>query len=274
MPKDACVPRLILCADDFGLSRAVSETIAALLHDGRLNATSCMTLMSGWAGDAPLLRDLPPHVAVGLHLTLTGERPLTAMPGLAPRGLLPEIDPLCRMAARGQVPLDEVAAEVAAQFDAFAAAMGRAPDFVDGHQHSHALPGIRPIVLAETARRAPGAWVRNCVDRPLAMLTRPFAGKAIGSAWHCRGLARDAAALGLRCNDGFAGHYDFAADWGRLLPRFLRAPGRTLHLVMCHPGSGQRPGDAIAAARPREAAVLRDTAIADMAVAAGLSFPQ
>ena len=231
-----------------------------------------MTLMSGWPVDSALLRDLPAHVEIGLHLTLTGERPLTAMPRLAPEGVLPEIDPLARAAGQGRVPLDEVAAEISAQFDAFASAMGRPPAFVDGHQHSHALPGVREIVLAETARRAPGAWVRNCVDRPLAMLSRPFAGKAIGSAYHSRGLRAAAAAHGLTCNDSFAGHYDFASDYRALFPRFLRNPGKT-HLVMCHPGAGTRDGDAIAAARPLEAQALRDWSIRDMAATAGLSFP-
>ncbi|MEH3124221.1 MAG: ChbG/HpnK family deacetylase [Sphingomonas phyllosphaerae] len=263
---------LILCADDFAFSREVSETIAGLGRAGRLNATSCMTLMPGWAEDAALLRDLPDHFSVGLHLTLTQEKPITAMPAYAPGGVMPEIDPLTRHAGRRALPLDEIAAEVAAQFDAFFAATGRAPAFVDGHQHSHALSGIRDIVLSETARRAPNAWVRDCVDSVGAMLSRPFVGKAIGSAYHSRGLRAAAARYRLRCNDSFAGHYDFASDYHHLLPRFLRKPGN-MHLVMCHPGAGKRPGDAIADARVREADVLRSRSIVDMAAAEGLAFP-
>ena len=266
------MPRLILCSDDFAWSREVSETIAELAGAGKLNAVSCMAVMPGWATDSRLLAGLPGHVEIGLHLTLTGEKPLTPMPRLAPDGVLPDIDPLARMAARGQLSLDEVAAEVSAQFDAFIAATGRPPAFVDGHQHSHALPGIREIVLAQTAARAPQAWVRDCTDRLGAMLARPFFGKAIGSAWHSRGLRKAAAAAGLTTNDSFAGHYDFASDYADLLPRFLRRPGTT-HLVMCHPGAGARPGDAIAAARPREADVLRNRSITDMAGAKGLAFP-
>ena len=264
--------RLILCADDFAFSRGVSETIAALARDGKLNATSCMAIMPGWPVDSQLLTALPEHVQIGLHLTLTGERPLTVMPTLAPAGELPTINALGRLAAGGRAPLAEIAAEVAAQFDAFVAAVGRPPDFVDGHQHAHALPGIRDIVLTLTAERAPDAWIRNCRDSLWAMLARPFVGKAIGSAWHSRGLSAAAAAHGLSVNDSFGGHYDFARDYASLLPRFLRRPGK-LHVVMCHPGAGMRPGDDIAAARPREADVLRKSAIADMAAAEGLAFP-
>lgn len=231
-----------------------------------------MAVMPGWAEDSALLADLPDHVEVGLHLTLTGERPLTAMPRLAPDGELPAINPLGRQAGRGYLPLGEIAAEVAAQFDAFIAARGRPPAFVDGHQHSHALPGIREIVLDQTARRAPGAWVRDCHDGLWAMWRRPFFGKAIASAWHCRGLRADAAARGIPTNDSFAGHYDFAGDYRTLFPRFLKNPGET-HLVMCHPGAGERAGDAIAGGRRREAEALRNWSIADMAAAEGLAFP-
>jgi chitin disaccharide deacetylase len=266
------LPRLILCSDDFAFSRPVSETIAALAGEGKLNAISCMAVMPGWAADSALLRHLPDRVEIGLHLTLTGERPLTAMPDTAPDGRLPEIATLRTRARQRALSLGEIAAEVAAQFDAFAAAMGRPPAFVDGHQHAHALPGIRAIVLGETRRRAPSAWVRSCEDRLVAMLARPFAGKAIGSAYHARGLRRAAAAHGLSCNTSFGGHYDYAADFTVLLPRFLRRPGAR-HLVMCHPGAGARAGDAIAAARPMEAKALRSASIVDMARAAGLSFP-
>lgn len=264
--------RLILCSDDFAYSRAISETIAELAGAGKINAISCMAAMPGWAEDAALLYPLPLDIQVGLHLTLTDETPLTAMPSHAPRGKMPGIDALARLAARHRVALAEIEAEVRAQFDAFIDGLGRPPAFVDGHQHAHALPDIREIVLAETARRAPEAWVRDCTDRLSAMMARPFAGKAVGSAWHSRGLRRAAEAHGLRCNDSFAGHYDFASDYRELFPQFLREPGE-MHLVMCHPGAGARPEDAIAAARVREAEVLRDWRIDDMAAAAGLAFP-
>ncbi|MFD1788327.1 ChbG/HpnK family deacetylase [Sphingomonas floccifaciens] len=262
--------RLILCSDDFAFSPAVSQTIADLARAGKLNAIGCMAGMPNWPTDSALLADLPPYVEIGLHLTLTEERPLTAMPMLAPDGILPGIGDLRRRI--GHLPLDEIAAEVTAQFDAFMTVMGRPPAFVDGHQHSHALPGIRDIVLAETARRAPHAWLRNPADRLRAMLARPFRGKAIGSALHARGFARAAAAKGLATNDGFAGHYDFTSDYAALFPQFLRRPGKQ-HLVMCHPGDGLRENDAIGSARPDEAKALRALDITYIAAQEGLAFP-
>ena len=64
--------RLILCADDFAYSRAVSETIVELAVAGKINAISCMTGMPGWHRDSLLLQTVPSHVQIGLHLTLTG----------------------------------------------------------------------------------------------------------------------------------------------------------------------------------------------------------
>ncbi len=264
--------RLILCADDFAFSTDTSHVIAELATDRRLNATGCMAVLRNWTADARLLDGAPDTLAVGLHLVLTLEAPVTAAPTLAPAGALPPIDDLQRAAARGTLPLAEIAAEIAAQFDRFESARGKAPDFVDGHQHAHALKGVREIVLDEITRRAPRAWVRTCTDSPVGLLARPFRGKALASAAHSLGLRRAAAARGIVCNDGFAGHYDFARDYDAIFPTFLHRPGRR-HLVMCHPGTATRAGDAIAAARVREATALRRLPIAAIAAAHGLTFP-
>lgn len=263
--------RLVICADDFGLTRAISQSIAALARRGKLNAISCMSVSSGWADDARLLRTLPADIQIGLHLTLTEEVPLTAMPILAWNGSLPGCNELGRRALLRRLPLGEIREEIAAQFDRFIDVFGRPPDFVDGHQHVHVLRGIREIILAETARRAPEAWIRNCVDKPGAMLARRFPLKALANAVQSKGVRRAAEGLGLRCNDGFAGLYDFSGDYEALFPKFLDRPG-AFHLVICHPGGGSRPSDSIAQARRLEAAALRRLPIHEMAAARGLRF--
>lgn len=263
--------KLVVCADDFGLTQSISQSIVTLARRGKLNAISCMSVCPGWERDASLLRDLPAHVQIGLHLTLTEEEPLTAMPVLAWNGVMPGCNELGRRAMLRRLPLGEVRAEIAAQFDRFVDVFGRAPDFVDGHQHVHVLKGIRELILAETARRAPGAWVRNCVDKPAAMMARSFPFKAMANALQSRGVRRAVANHGLRCNDSFAGLYDFAGDYEALFPSFLDKPG-AFHLVICHPGSGYRPADTIAEARRQEAAALRRMPVHEMAAARGLNF--
>ncbi len=265
---------LTLCADDFALSPAISEAIAGLAWRGCINAVSCMTNQPGWPADARLLDGVESvccgalgPVQVGLHLALAGERPLGPVGGTLPDGRLPGADRLLVLALTGRLDLAGIAAEIERQFAAFRAARGKAPDFVDAHQHVHLYPGIRRLVIEATLRHAPQAWVRVPGDRLTAMLARPFAGKAIGSALHAAGFRRQLRRAGLRSNDSFAGHYDFAGNFSRHLDAFLRH-GAANHLVMCHPGSGTAADDPIARAREEEDTILAAMPLADRVQAA------
>src|SRR5262249_23244647 len=127
-------------------------------------------------------------------------------------------------------------AEIKGQMEAFAAAFGRPPDFVDGHQHVHLLPQIGDALLHVMKETAPQAWVRQCGR------ARPFAARLADrkalllDAFSYR-FRRTAAALGVHTNPAFAGAYEFhdAADFAFLFPRFLDGlPDGGV--VMCHPG--------------------------------------
>ena len=71
--------RFILCADDFAMSRGISDGILALAEAGRLSATSAMVNQPRWAEDAPRAVALRDRFALGLHLNLTFGAPLGAM---------------------------------------------------------------------------------------------------------------------------------------------------------------------------------------------------
>jgi len=233
--------RIWLCADDYGISPAVNAAIRELLQRGRLNATSVMVVAPSWSrSQASLLSGLrgAGHLrAVGLHLTLTGSfRPLTA-----------SFKPLCGSVFR---PLTDMvflslirrldrralAAEIAAQLAAFSAAFGRAPDFVDGHQHVHLLPQIRDEVVAAIKAAAPNAWLRQCGSvRPV--LDRLTDRKGLLLSWFSRALRRKAKSQSVAVNPAFAGTYALRpdSDFARLFPHFLdRLPDGGL--IMCHPG--------------------------------------
>ena len=71
--------------------------------------------------------------------------------------------------------------ELRRQWDAFIESRGRPPDFLDGHQHIHLLPGVRQVVLrlAECAL-AERPYLRLCWDPPRQVLLRGIAvGKAL-----------------------------------------------------------------------------------------------
>lgn len=266
--------RLVLCADDFGRSPAINEAILRLASSGVLTAVTAMVGEPHVREAAPALLNVE-GCEIGLHLTLTDALAPDADAALAPGGILPHCDRLAAMTLAGNAPLAAIGREIDRQFAAFADIFGRPPAFVDGHQHVHVLPGIRQLVLEATKRHSPGAWVRSCEDRVTNMLARGGdRGRALRSAWLSRGVRRDAAACGLRTNDGFAGLYDLRSN--RLFaPRFDRFLGRGLgpnHLVICHPATTRDAGDPIAAARVSEYRFLASQPIAQLARRRGLEL--
>jgi predicted glycoside hydrolase/deacetylase ChbG (UPF0249 family) len=230
----------VLCADDFAMTEGVSRSILALLEDGRLSATGAMTNRPHWPR---LARELAAHAGLadlGLHLNLTCAAPLGAMPALAHGGELPRLGDLTRAAVSSARARLEIAHEIDRQLDAFEDALGRAPDFVDGHQHVHVLPGIRGALLAAVARRYPAGsvYLRDPSDAAVAIRARGVAvGKALVIAGLGLGMRRAAARRGIPVNRGFSGvsPFDPARDFAADLARFLVRPGQA-HLVMCHPG--------------------------------------
>jgi len=227
--------RIWLIADDYGISPAVNAAIRDLAARGRLSGTSVMMPAPSLdRAQAQALAAAAPQVAIGLHVTLTAPfRPLAG-------DFAPTRDgaflPLAAVMARGflgRLDRQKLAAEIAAQFAAFAAAFGRPPDFVDGHQHVQLAPVVRDALLAVTKQMAPHAWVRQC-GSVASSLSDP---KGLVLDWLSGRFRARADALGIRTNPAFAGTYTFdpGAQIAALFPRFLDGlPDGGV--VMCHPG--------------------------------------
>jgi predicted glycoside hydrolase/deacetylase ChbG (UPF0249 family) len=128
------------------------------------------------------------------------------------------------------------AAEVKVQLAAFAGMFGRAPDFVDGHQHAQLYPQVRDAFLSTVKDVAPAAWVRQA-GRNASLARRLVAPKALFLDVLSAQFRRRAARAGIAFNPGFAGAYDFyrQTDFGGLMRQFL--DGLPEHgVLMCHPG--------------------------------------
>src|SRR2546421_8011852 len=212
--NDAPPRRIWLCADDYGLAEGLNRAIRDLISRGRLNATSVMVVGSavGRAEVAALQEVVAnsPRCAIGLHATLTAPfRPLTMhfrplngglflpFPAMLRSGLLRRLHP-------GLIE-DELLAQPAAFHDLF----GRAPDFVDGHQHAQLFPQVRDAFLRAVKEAAPGAWVRQGGrNQPLAQ--RLGAPKALVLDVLSAQFRKRAAAANIPFNPGFAGAYDFS----------------------------------------------------------------
>ena len=241
----------ILCADDYGLAPGVNEAILALCARGRLSAVSALVTGPAWREGAAPLRAVGAGIEVGLHLSFTEFSPLTGASSLAPAGRARWQAGVMAAALMRVLDPGDVAREIERQIEAFAEAMGRLPDFVDGHQHVHQFPRIGRVLVAVLAARAPGwrPWLRVCADS-LGAIRRRRHGvvAALTASIMGRGLRRLARARGIAVNGGIGGFYDVreAASYARIFPHFLRAMGAR-HLVVCHPG---RCADDAERARP------------------------
>lgn len=262
----------LLCADDFGMTEAVSRGLLETAAAGRISAASAMTSLPDWPRAARDWAQARPPADLGLHVTLTVGAPLGAMPRLAPSGAFPGLAALAAAALARTLPLAEVEAEIGRQIDRFCDAFGGPPAHVDGHQHVHVLPGVRlALFRALFARGMNGMLLRDSSDTPLRIARRrAFAAKALKVNALATGFARSARRHGFALNHGFAGFSDFvAADYGPAqFSTYLAAPGPR-HLVMCHPGrvdDALRRLDPVTEAREVELGFLMSPAFTDLLV--------
>ena len=239
---DAPAQRTIsLCADDYGMSEGVNRAIRDLIGKRRLSATSVMVVTPAFTRaeiDAlTAVAKAAPGFSIGLHVTLTApHHPLTISFRPQKGGEFLKLGRLMQFAVLRRLDGEIIRAEIAAQIAAFKDMFGKAPDYVDGHQHVQLLPTIREAFVAAVKEHAPNAWVRQC-GRGGLRPGRFRDAKALMLDVLSRGFRETAARAGLKFNPAFAGAYNFSKkpDFAKLFERFLlRLPNGGL--IMCHPG--------------------------------------
>ena len=147
--------RLVVNADDFGLSHSVNEAVVRAHGGGILTAASLMVNERGFEEAVKLAKENP-QLGVGLHLTLLmghSTLPPEKIPGLVnPRGEFSD-----RPVATGfryffQRGLrEQLRAEIHAQFEKFHAT-GLPLDHVNGHLHLHLHPVVFQILMEDAGR--------------------------------------------------------------------------------------------------------------------------
>lgn len=164
---------MIITADDFGLAPEVNEAIEIAHRDGILTAASLMVGAPA-AADAVARALRLPTLRVGLHVVLIDGRPVlpaAAVPDLVDRAGNFRNDMVAasvRIFSSAQARR-QVAAEIAAQFAAFAST-GLRLDHVDCHKHWHLHPTIAGLILA--AGRRHGVTAVRVPSEPAAVLER------------------------------------------------------------------------------------------------------
>ncbi|HET7442593.1 MAG TPA: ChbG/HpnK family deacetylase [Terriglobales bacterium] len=274
--------RLIINADDFGLTSGINRGIIEAHQHGIVTSTTLMA--NGPAFGAAVVKAAAlPSLAVGCHVVLLDGKPLVPATEIgslvmgASNGLnFP--NGLAGFAARalaGRINPEQVETEAAAQFRKIQAA-GISISHFDSHKHTHMFPAIlRPLLKA--ARACGVSAVRNpfppLSEMPLAvLLSRARLWKRYAQLKFLRRFAsdfqQDVKEAGLFTPDGTIGIAvtgSLDEELFRLIVKSL--PEGTWEFV-CHPGyhdaelEGMRTR--LKASRARELEVLSSPETQDL----------
>jgi len=238
--------RLIINADDFGLTPGVTRGILDAHINGIVTSTSAM-MNSAYIAEslAAAFRDAP-NLGMGVHLVLTWGKPV-----LPPEEVPTIVDEkgyffkIFQLSGHvGNFDLTEVHNEWRAQIEAFIAS-GRKPDHLDSHHHSsYSDPKLFKVML-ELARD---------YDLPIRLPSKPEDG-SIQIEPFAQILGQHAVRFPLSCITAF---YDKGASISNLF-KIISAIPEGISELMCHPGyadSELMEGSSYTTARETELRIL------------------
>ena len=141
--------KLIVNADDFGLSNGINAGIIRSHQDGIVTSTSIVAPGAAFEEAVAQSRSLP-ALGIGVHLALVEERavaPADQITSLAAGGLLPRnYGELVKGVVTGRIRTSDIERELRAQIEKCLAA-GLQLTHLDSHQHTHALPSLFPVTV-------------------------------------------------------------------------------------------------------------------------------
>ena len=275
--------RLIVNADDFGLTAGVNRAISELHVAGVLTSATLMASGSAFE-DAVEVARRHPGLGVGCHVVLTDGVPVSppeSIPSLLgpdERSFRPELGAFLRALLRGDIRHEEIEREALAQITRLKDA-GLAVTHVDSHKHTHLFPSVtRPVLEAArrtgvTAVREPfepgwsmdlrqGSWQRRAVVRLATLLRAKFeAQPAI--------LAGD-----IRTTNGTLGISGTGNLEAGSLAQILRAlPESGTYELCCHPGYNDADLDSVRTKLREHREVERDALLEEIPRALGGAYP-
>lgn len=245
--------RLIVNADDLGLTPGVNRGILEAHQRGILTSTTAMVNMPAAEAGIQRLQREAPQVGIGLHINLT------TGPSVLPAAQVPSLvqadgtfyynsaNPLERAS---QMQADEIAAEIRAQFERFVQLAGRKPDHLDSHHHAayHIPAAFETLLDLARAHHLP---IRRAVD----WLNEVSSGGPQ-----------------VRWTDYFeTSFYDSGVTVEDLADILRYLPDGTTEL-MCHPGYNDGIRQGYAAQRETELASLTDPSIRALVEAEGIQL--
>ncbi len=170
--------RLILNADDFGLTAGVNRAIIELHRAGFLTSTTLMAKAAATEEAIELARSTP-SLGVGCHVVLVDGEPVLPMlelPALVDSRTCrfhPKLGAFLTRLFSGRIRCAEIEAEAAAQI-ALLQSRGLRLTHIDTHKHTHMFPAVlRPVLRA--AKAAGIRTVRNPFEPAWSLSATPRA---------------------------------------------------------------------------------------------------
>ena len=170
--------RLIVNADDFGLTSGVNRAVVELHRAGVLTSTTLMAKAAATEEAIEIARSTP-ALGVGCHVVLVDGEPILS-PGKLPKlveaakgQLHPTLGKFLPRLFTGRIRSTEIEAEAFAQI-ASLQSRGLRLTHIDTHKHTHMFPAVlRPVLRA--AKKAGIHCVRNPFEPEWAVRASPRA---------------------------------------------------------------------------------------------------
>jgi predicted glycoside hydrolase/deacetylase ChbG (UPF0249 family) len=238
--------RLVVNADDFGLSPAINRGIVAAHREGIVTSASVMVNGPAFEHAVALAKENP-TLDTGLHLTLTELAPVA--PAASVSSLVgtnlrfaPHALDFARRYARGAIVLAEVRTELDAQIR-LARAHGLSISHLDSHQHVHALPGIARVVAELASAHAIRVVRYPCERLHGYMFSRAGSVRRLAEQLALNVLCMLSALRRLRHADRFVGfHFGGRLTQDNLETVLRHLPTRGTIELMCHPAEAESDG--------------------------------
>jgi chitin disaccharide deacetylase len=240
------VRRLIVNADDFGLTQGVNRAVVEAHRDGVVTSATLMVNAAAFE-DAIQRAKSTPRLSLGCHIVLVDGLPVlggrqvpTLTPGKAADRFYQSLSSFALRAVSGRIHADEIETEATAQIRKLQAA-GIVVSHLDTHKHTHIFPQVlRPLLRAARAcgvtavrnpfgplhlsvlAKRPSLWKQHTKVTVLSPLGKTF--------------RRSVAEAGLLSPDGTVGIVATGALDDRFFENIVDSlPEGTWELV-CHPG--------------------------------------
>jgi predicted glycoside hydrolase/deacetylase ChbG (UPF0249 family) len=232
--------RIIMTADDFGMSEEINSGVKRGIEVGVINGVSVMVNMP-YFGDAVAFLLKHPEVSVGLHFNLTEGRAISQqrdIPHLVShQGWFRDINQVVLGLLRGKIISEEVERELKSQFDELVKT-GIPIRHINSHQHIHVYPLIFKL-LANFICRQNSSQLRIRAIKSNQALTPPIMPLVI-KQWWIMSLYRVNSVLLSQYKRLFNSDYIFDLNWDRRLNKerfvgYLSGIRQGITEIICHP---------------------------------------